>query len=172
MEKELTLIEEKLQLCFFYEEFDLDEGEIARYQKSLIRVLKAMNWYLTEKLELSYPVNLNLSLVTTEKIHELNNQYRQKDKATDVLSFPLQENIRSQEYDQLSPELELGDLFICHSICQSQAQQFDLSYFDEFIHLLVHGFLHLLGHDHELNIEEEKLMESLEEKLIEKIASV
>ena len=103
-------------------------------------------------------------------IQQLNSEHRQKPTITDVLSFPLQENIRVGEFDRFVPELELGDLYICHSVCEKQAQEFSLTFHEEFLHLCVHGFLHLCGFDHEENEVEEKIMEEYEKEIVSNIS--
>jgi len=114
------------------------------------------------------PAELSMTLCGRVKIQSYNKKYRAKDKATDVLSFPLCENLR--KYSEKAPFLSLGDIFICHEVARRQAKIFKLSYEDEVIHLLTHGFLHLLGFDHELSDIEDRLMRDLEEKLIKKIS--
>ena len=113
-----------------------------------------------------YEYILNVNLVGDKEIRDINKQYRKKDKITDVLSFPLQENLRGGKYDNFLEELELGDLFICDSVCEKQAQEFSISYIEEFLHLSVHGFLHLCGYDHEVSEAEEKIMEAFEESIL------
>lgn len=110
---------------------------------------------------------IELSIVSDKAIQEINHEYRDKDKATDVLSFPSQENIRADEYEILNDELIVGDILICHEICLKQALEHKITYKDEFLHLFVHGLLHLYGYDHEISESEEKLMEAKEKKLIE-----
>jgi probable rRNA maturation factor len=112
---------------------------------------------------------IDLTLCGKHRIRGLNRDYRGKDKATDVLSFPGLDALR-ENFDSLPfPHASLGDIVICKEIAQKQAIEFSLSYEQEVLHLLVHGFLHLLGYDHELSESEEKLMEGLEQKLIKKI---
>ena len=98
-----------------------------------------------------------------QKIQTLNREYRQKDKKTDVLSFPTYDSL--EEVD-LPPGLmvDFGDIFICHSKVTSQAREFEITEAEEFIHLVVHGFLHLIGYDHERSIKDEEIMEELEKK--------
>lgn len=114
------------------------------------------------------PTELHVSLVGDQKMKSLNRDYRDKDKTTDVLSFPVYENIRGGE-EFLMGAVELGDIFISYPVLKKQAKEFKISEENEFFHLLVHGFLHLLGYDHELSDEEEKIMESYEKKLVDKI---
>lgn len=171
MEKEIIITRESLNLCFLYEEFDLSDAELLEFKQSFEYSLPALSEFLKNELKIIKPVNINLSLVGDETIKRINKEHREKDKVTDVLSFPLQDNIRKGDYDKLFPHLELGDLFICHSVCEAQAIEFKISYQDEFIHLMTHGFLHLLGYDHEISEEEEMLMESLENKIISHISA-
>ena len=105
------------------------------------------------------------------KIKSLNNKYRQINKATDVLSFPIFENLRPDKKvsEKNLPQIELGDLVICKELAKTQAVEFKISYEQEVIHLAVHGFLHLLGFDHEVSSKEEKIMEKLEAELVNKI---
>lgn len=113
--------------------------------------------------------SVHVSLCGLRKIRTLNRDYRGKDKTTDVLSFPMNDNLRDQR-ERLFEICELGDIIICAPIMQKQAREFSLMDEEEFFHLLVHGFLHLCGYDHELSTGEEKLMEGLEKKLIKSIS--
>lgn len=117
-------------------------------------------------------LSFNLSLCSSEKIIQLNSDYREKNKITDVLSFPIQDDLRAGEYDDFLPEIELGDIYICQEVCAKQALEFELEFREEFLHLAVHGFLHLCGYDHEINENEEKLMEKLELDLIKRISDL
>ncbi|MCQ2405114.1 MAG: rRNA maturation RNase YbeY [Clostridia bacterium] len=90
---------------------------------------------------------IDVSFVDNEQIHELNLQFRQVDRATDVLSFPLGEN---GEYDH-NPETGaalLGDVVLSFERAQEQAAEFGHSLQREVGYLTVHSVLHLLGYDH------------------------
>lgn len=113
---------------------------------------------------------LNLAIVDDDYIQQLNKDHRSKDKVTDVLTFPLFDDLRLKDsVDYFIPELELGDIYICHSVCLRQASEFNISYADEFIHLLVHGALHILGYDHEISDNEELIMQAFEKEILDKI---
>ena len=170
MEKEINCQFGQVRGDFFFENFDLSVSEQKSYTDCLLKCVKAFNFFLNDDFEINKPILLNINLCTDEEMIRNNEQYRNKKKITDVLSFPLQENLRAGDYDSFLPEIELGDIFICHSVCEAQAQEFNIGYFDEFIHLLVHGVLHLCGYDHELNETEEILMESFEKKIIDEIS--
>ncbi len=83
---------------------------------------------------------LSLSLVGDDAIRSLNHQYRGRDAATDVLSFPLE--------DTIAPERMLGDVVISIDTARRQAAEYDATLQRELYRLLIHGLLHLTGHDH------------------------
>lgn len=116
-------------------------------------------------------VTISMTLCGKSKIRRLNREYRHKDYATDVLSFPVYENLRPDKkvLEKNLPEVELGDLIICKEVAKKQAKEFDITYEQEVIHLAVHGFLHLLGFDHEISVKEERIMEEFESVLVSKI---
>ncbi|MEK9157963.1 MAG: rRNA maturation RNase YbeY [Patescibacteria group bacterium] len=106
-------------------------------------------------------VELGLHLVTPERSQELNLKYRQKDKPTDVLSFPLNEH-GLENYGILP----VGDIFICLDVARRQAEEINIPLDQELARLSVHGLLHLLGYDHELSPEDEKKMIDLQEDIV------
>jgi len=107
-------------------------------------------------------IQVSLLICGEQKIRKLNRDFRHKDKVTDVLSFPIHEDLRKTKVTENN--LFLGDLAICHQKVRQQAKEFNISYMDEFIHLFFHGLIHLMGYDHEISEEEERLMQ-LWEKL-------
>ncbi len=120
---------------------------------------------------------LNVTLCGKAKMRSVNREYRGKDRATDVLSFPLFHELRKNKVKISSPdfkflmgEVMIGDILICKEVAMSQSQEFNISLRDELIHLLCHGFLHLLGFDHEVSKKAEEIMEKFESELINKIA--
>lgn len=122
-------------------------------------------------------VILNLTLCGKTKIQTINRKFRNKDKPTDVLTFPLYETLRSDEIKKFKldpimfgPEVLLGDVLICKEVAKSQAKEFDITYRDELLHLLCHGFLHVLGYDHERSAKEEKIMQNLEDMLVAELS--
>ena len=91
--------------------------------------------------------SIDVTLVSNRKIREYNREYRNIDRATDVLSFPMGEN---GEYD-IDPETGaclLGDIVISLEKAASQAEEYGHSYEREVGFLTVHSMLHLLGYDH------------------------
>lgn len=89
---------------------------------------------------------INLVLMNDEEIQKLNNAYRQKNKPTDVLSFPY---LNSEEIKNNQDKLViLGEIFISKERAIDDAKALKLSLKDELNKLLVHGVLHVLGYDH------------------------
>ena len=108
---------------------------------------------------------VNVTLVSDDEIHRLNLEFRNIDKSTDVLSFPLGEN---GEYD-VNPEngcLMLGDVIISVEHALRQAEEFGHSKEREIAYLTVHSVLHLLGYDHVDEAEEKRIMRMKEEKAL------
>ncbi|GJL79945.1 MAG: hypothetical protein NPINA01_29340 [Nitrospinaceae bacterium] len=96
---------------------------------------------------------LSILLVDDAKIRKLNQQYRNMDSATDVLSFPQNEGEDAEFISHI-----LGDVVISVETAERQAKEHRFSLDQELVLLLIHGTLHLLGHDHEHSPEEEKIM--------------
>ena len=113
-----------------------------------IKNLEEIYHYLTNK-------DIELILTTDEEIRELNKIYRNKDKATDVLSFPLEE----------MPGIPLGSIIISIDTAKKGALAFGHNIEDEIKLLFIHGLLHLLGYDHETDNGE---MREKEKEIIEK----
>jgi len=106
-------------------------------------------------------VEISVYITDDEEIRKLNKTYRGKDKATDVLSFPLDENFEGYRL--------LGDIVISQDTAERQARELGHSLKEEVKRLLIHGLVHLLGYDHEKGGEEEKKFKELEEKILSKL---
>lgn len=90
-------------------------------------------------------------LTDDEQVHALNRQFRDQDKATNVLSFP----------SRLNPEAHLGDVALAFGVCAQEAAAQGKPLADHLQHLVAHGVLHLVGYDHETDAEAHE-MEGLE----------
>lgn len=118
---------------------------------------------LTKKITTEVSVKLS----DNDEVQQLNNAYREKDKPTNVLSFPL---VPKELLDSLSDsnegEILLGDIILAKSVCDTEADEKQISLTNHITHLIVHGTLHLLGYDHQ--DEAEALhMEGLEVKALQ-----
>lgn len=109
---------------------------------------------------------LSVIFVTPERIHEINREYRNIDRATDVISFALQDDMSEFEIEEV--EEELGDIFINVQAIRDQAQSYGHSLRREACFLFCHGVLHLLGYDH-MTPEDEKEMFSLQDLILDDI---
>jgi probable rRNA maturation factor len=115
-------------------------------------------------------IQVSLLICGDARMRQLNRSFRNKDKVTDILSFPAHEDLRKKKFNE--PVLFLGDLAICHPQTKRQANEFEISYMDEFIHLFFHGMIHLMGYDHEVSLSEEKLMQKWEERALKKFSAI
>lgn len=97
---------------------------------------------------------LSLLLTDDEEIQTLNRTYRGLDRATDVLSFPQDENAVNESGDIL-----LGDVVISVETAARQAEEHHLNFNEELILLAIHGILHLLGFDHERSPQDARIMQ-------------
>ena len=94
------------------------------------------------------PVELSVRLTGDEQVRRLNAQWRGKDKATNVLSFPLAEAEDLSAASSDGPELMLGDIVLARETCVAEAADKAIAIEQHAAHLVVHGTLHLLGYDH------------------------
>jgi len=122
-------------------------------QERLTRVAKE----LLQAEKFPYPAEVSILLTTDEHIHQLNRDYRGKDKPTDVLSF------QQWEEDEIQGEPEepvvLGDVVISIETASRQAEEKGWTLDDELSLLVVHGILHLLGYDDETDEGAEEMRE-------------
>ena len=111
---------------------------------------------------------ITVTFTTPENIRKINKEYRNIDKATDVLSFPMferdeiQNMIKKQEFEH---EDMLGDLVISVEKVKEQAEEYGHSFERELSYMLVHGFYHLMGYDH-IKEDDKKEMRPKEEKIL------
>lgn len=117
--------------------------------------------YVVKKLQLK-KCEFNIILVNNKKIHEINKQYRNVDRETDVISFAMEDEM-DVEYTDFRL---LGDIYISIDKCYLQAEEYGHSRVREICFLATHGILHLLGYDH-MNEEEEKEMFELQNELLD-----
>ncbi|MBT3531864.1 MAG: rRNA maturation RNase YbeY [Gammaproteobacteria bacterium] len=111
------------------------------------------------------PVNISVRFVEEEESQRLNRKFRNKDSATNVLSFPA--NLPESIAQQLD-ELPLGDIVVCPTIVEKEASDQGKELQSHWAHLLVHGTFHLLGYDHQTT-EDAESMEILEISVLESL---
>jgi probable rRNA maturation factor len=123
-----------------------------------------------------YESEVNIILTDNDEIHKINKEYRDIDRPTDVLSFPMINYVtpgdfslvEESEGDYFNPEtgeLILGDIIISVDKVFEQAESYNHSIIREFAFLVAHSMLHLCGYDH-MEVEEAKVMESKQEEIL------
>jgi probable rRNA maturation factor len=114
------------------------------------------------------PVEISVLMTGDEKVRELNAQYRQKDRPTNVLSFPMSDVAELREANVAGAELLLGDIILARGVCEAEAAEKGVTVEDHATHLIVHGTLHLLGYDHHGD-EQANDMEAREIRALERL---
>lgn len=112
-------------------------------------------------------VEISLSYVDEDEMHELNDEWRGIDRTTDVLSFECDSAF--DEDIPLDEVLELGDVILAPEVIARQAPGFGNTPADECRLMLVHGLLHLLGYDH-IEDDEAEVMEAREDAILRELA--
>ncbi|GAA3968675.1 rRNA maturation RNase YbeY [Allohahella marinimesophila] len=109
--------------------------------------------------------SLSIQLLSPEDMQSYNSQYRGKDKSTNVLSFPFEPPQGLPPEALAAAQAELGDIFICPSVLEQEALDQGKTLDHHWMHIVIHGVLHLLGHDH-IEAEEAGVMEAVEIALL------
>ena len=125
-----------------------------------------------------YETEVNLLLTMNEEIHQMNMEFREIDRPTDVLSFPMVDYDEPGQFDFLeeafeyfhpeSGELMLGDIVISKEKVVEQAAEYGHSIEREYAFLIAHSMLHLFGYDH-MEDEERAVMESKQKEILERL---
>lgn len=153
----------KLKVSFFNEQ---TAYKITPELKKLIKECCKQTLYLTDN---NYNSEISVSFVDNEQIREINREYRNIDRATDVLSFPLADNCEF-DYNPDSDCYALGDIIISCERAIEQAVEIGNTTEREIAFLVIHSMLHILGYDHP---DEEspmtKDMREMQNKVIEKL---
>ncbi len=139
-------------------------------RKIRLRIPKLRNWIkeILKEYKISKCAELSITFIDNEYMQKLNLAYRNIDKPTDVLTFCLNEDDENNDIEIYS-EL-LGEIYISLEQAEQQAEEFQISYQDELLRLMIHGVLHLLGYTHETP-KKEKAIEDLQEKYLNKFNS-
>lgn len=148
-----------------YEITYLNIKENEQYEKTIEKVLYKC---FEEENLLDSKLIVTVTLTMPEEIRKINKEYRNIDKETDVLSFPMFQKIELQEKikkkDFLHEDI-LGDIIISIEKVKEQAEEYGHSFERELSYMLVHGFYHLMGYDH-IEEDDKKAMRPKEEKIL------
>ena len=123
-----------------------DEEDIIHWAKHTLKQYQQNN------------VALTIRIVNNSEMQRLNNQFRHKNKSTNVIAFPFEPSSKNDN-------TYLGDIAICPQVVTQEAKQQDKPYHAHFAHMVIHAILHLLGYDHIKENEAER-MENAEIKLL------
>lgn len=151
-----------------YEITYLNLEENNEYEKTVKKVLDKC--FEEEGLSDSKLI-ITVTFTIPEEIRKINKEYRNIDRATDVLSFPMFEK---EELDEMIKNKDfmhedvLGDIIISIEKVKEQAEEYGHSFERELSYMLVHGFYHLMGYDH-IEEEDKKIMRPKEEKILNEL---
>ena len=131
--------------------------------------IKKMYKIALETVGVKYNISVNIIDVSPDTINEMNRDYRGVDMVTDVLSFPMLDNINQleKEPDFMLGECNIGDIYINPIRAKEQAKEYGHSLRREYCFLALHGLLHLLGYDH-IKKEDEVVMFKLQDEILQK----
>lgn len=143
----------------------LDLEENLEWNELIERVLSEC--FQTENMQ-DFKLYISVTLTNPENIRKLNKEYRNIDKETDVLSFPMFEKNEIPSLKKLEYEEALGDIVISIDRVKQQAVEYGHSFERELSYMLVHGFYHLMGEDH-IKDEDKVIMRAKEENVLNKL---
>ncbi len=113
-----------------------------------------------------FDAEISIRLTDDAEVQQLNRDYRQKDKPTNVLSFPMIEpDLLETISNSDDGEVLVGDIVLAHATCMREAAERGIAVADHATHLIVHGTLHLLGYDH-IDDREAEAMEATERDVL------
>lgn len=142
------------------------------FNESIEKLITKVSGLVIDTEGVKIDCKVDITLVDDAKIQEINNEYRNINSPTDVLSFPIIEGCEGQinpevgDYDEDGHAM-LGDIIISLETAKRQAEEYGHSFEREVAFLVTHGMLHLLGFDHEEEEQEKKMLEE-QEKILTK----
>lgn len=152
-----------IRILWEIEEYESDIDSALQKTLSDIIVYAMKTEHFTGDYEVS------LSVVSADQIRELNADFRQIDRITDVLSFPMYEREELDEIEENREyedyEVNIGDIVLCYDRAAEQAEEYGHSLKREICYLVTHSIFHLLGYDH-MEEEEKQIMRTREEQVL------
>ncbi len=147
--------------------FENDQTLIPLTYKQKLLVRRAVEAVIDYE-QYGNPCEVSVTFTDNEGIHALNKQYRNVDRPTDVLSFPLMDfSGESDEPVADEPVVSLGDIVLSLERAREQAEEYGHSFEREVAFLTVHSMLHLLGYDHETSEQDECDMRARQSKIMD-----
>ena len=134
------------------------------YKNEKLKVTQAVKIF-SENFKISRNFHFTVHSLNESESKKLNQKTFNTNKPTDVLSFPIYNDIEAiNELDKSMSE-DMGDMFICRNVIKKNAEIYDKDFVEELQYIVIHGLLHLIGYSHEKN---DKL-KTYESKLMKKI---
>ncbi|AYE33357.1 rRNA maturation RNase YbeY [Clostridium septicum] len=158
---------------------DNRQNKLEVNEEFINRISKVCDFALNEE-GVDFEYQISLLFVDNEEIKEINNETRNIDKTTDVLSFPMLDYEKGKVFKDMyigydfdetymdGEELVLGDIVLSLERALEQSKEFNHSYEREVCYLVIHSILHLLGYDH-MEDEEKIVMRKREEEILNKL---
>ena len=134
------------------------------YKNEKLKVTQAVKIF-SENFKISKNFHFTVHSLNESESKKLNQKTFNKNKPTDVLSFPLYNDIEAINQLDKSMHEDMGDMFICRNVIKKNAEIYDKDFVEELQYIVIHGLLHLIGYSHEKN---DKL-KTYESKLMKKI---
>jgi probable rRNA maturation factor len=183
------MIDVELDMGVVWGNSDFGQSEVEKAVDAAVRFAG-----LAGLAEYPSPVEVSIKLTDNAEVQALNREWRDKDKPTNVLSFPMLEDdaleqlrhpelvsgsyflsdaekiktLKQVQGDGQEMEMLLGDIILAYETCAAEAKEKNIPVAHHATHLVIHGMLHLLGHDH-IEDDEAELMEALEVKALASI---
>ena len=134
------------------------------YKNEKLKVTQAVKIF-SENFKISRNFHFTVHSLNESESKNLNQKTFNTNKPTDVLSFPLYNDIEAINQLDKSMSEDMGDMFICRNVIKKNAEIYDKDFVEELQYIVIHGLLHLIGYSHEKN---DKL-KAYETKLMKKI---
>ena len=134
------------------------------YKNEKLKVTQAVKIF-SKNFKISRNFHFTVHSLNESESKKLNQKTFNKNKPTDVLSFPLYNDIDSINQLDKSMSEDMGDMFICRNVIKKNAEIYNKDFIEELQYIVIHGLLHLIGYSHEKN---DKL-KTYESKLMKKI---
>jgi probable rRNA maturation factor len=183
------MIDVELDMGVVWGNSDFGQSEVEKAVDAAVRFAG-----LAGLAEYPSPVEVSIKLTDNAEVQALNREWRDKDKPTNVLSFPMLEDdaleqlrhpelvsgsyflseaekiktLKQVQGDDQEMEMLLGDIILAYETCAAEAKEKNIPVAHHATHLVIHGMLHLLGHDH-IEDDDAELMEALEVKALASI---
>ena len=145
-----------------------ERSDIESYLQDLMKKIipeTKLNKFLQQNIQ----IEVSLVLTSDDEIKNLNKIYREKDKATNVLSFPLLDFNNINKKSLQDNFIAIGDIILSYATIKKEALEQNKKFIHHTTHLVIHSLLHLIGYDHE-NDKDATIMENLEIEILKKLA--